>query len=190
MSKCIIVAFEINYTLTAEIEYMKLRAYNTLFLLGILFTSSAFAHPIKLTSSLLEYDQEKKNITLKCRVFIDDFINTLNKKDFNASDLSKEDIAEVECYFWESYRITVNDVQLALNYEVSRAHLKNNVLDLKFSIDDLTINEGDKILIENVLFFTKFGILQSNKMIVRIPPFITEDHFETRLREYGVYYEL
>lgn len=169
---------------------MKFKAHTTFLLLGVLFIFSSFDHPIKLTSSLLEYDQEKDNMSLKCRVFIDDFINTINKKDFNASNLSKEDITEVECYFWEYYRITVNDVQLVLNYEISKAHLKHNVLDLKFTASDLALKEGDEVLIKNTLFFEKFGVLQSNKMIVRIPPFIAESHHETTLRNHGVYYEL
>lgn len=168
---------------------MILRLCSYTLLLGLLFTTSSFNHPIKLTSSLVEYNLEKRHMIVQCRVFIDDFIKTIKKEDFNATNLSEEDIAEVECYFYQSYRIAINDVQHALNYQSSKAHLKYNVLDLKFSVEDLTLKEGDKMTIQNILFFSEFGFKQANKMIIRIPPFIDEDHYETTFQKYSIYYE-
>ena len=54
--------------------------YNSLLIscLIISFTSQA-VHPIKLTASLIEYRPETKSIRMECRVFIDDFEQSVSK---------------------------------------------------------------------------------------------------------------
>ncbi len=168
---------------------MKQRLIITCLLLGMLLIFTSFSHPIKLTTSLIEYHSEKKNIQIECRVFIDDFANTINRKDLNASNLSNEDIEEIEYYFDEFYSITINSTKVALNYKSSKAFLANNVLSLKFSVDNITIKEGDAMMLENKLFFEVFGPLQSNKMTIRIPPFIEEDYHETTFQKFTINYQ-
>lgn len=158
-------------------------------LLCVLFVSSSFHHPIKLTTSLIEYSSKENSLNIECRVFIDDFQNTLNRKGLNASNLSKEDIEEIEYYFDEYYRIVVNSRKLILNYQSSQVYGSNTVLSLKFKVDNLTIKKGDALLIENKLFFTEFGPLQSNKMTLRIPPFIEEGYHETTFQNSSVNYQ-
>ncbi|MEM7297272.1 MAG: DUF6702 family protein [Bacteroidota bacterium] len=157
-------------------------------LFSIQLTSSSFSHPIKLTTSLIEYNEEKKRMDMECRVFIDDFQNTINRG-FDASNLTKADIAEIEYYFDEFYRIVIGSKKLILNYESSNVYGSNTVLSLKFSVDDVTIKKGDALLIENKLFFTEYGPLQSNKMTLRIPPFVSEGYHETTFQDYSINYQ-
>lgn len=151
--------------------------------------SSSFNHPIKLTTSLIEYNSVKKSMNIECRVFIDDFQNTLNRNGMNASKLTKEDIEEIEYYFDEFYRIVVNSRKLTLNYESSQVYGGNTVLSLKFRVEDVNIKKGDFLLIENRLFFEEFGPLQSNKMTLRIPPFLEEGYRETTFQNYTINYQ-
>lgn len=128
-------------------------------------------------------------MTVECRVFIDDFQKVLTNQNFDASELSKQDIAEIEFYFEEFYRFTVNNRNLPLNYTSSKAYISNNVLSLKFFINNLTIKKGDAFLIENELLFTEFGPLQSNKMTLRIPPFVKESYHEATFQDARVSYQ-
>ena len=68
-----------------------------LLLSALIFTS--FTHPLKLTTSLIEYNDSDEQFLVECRVFIDDFSNTINRKDLDVSNLSKADIEEIEYYF-------------------------------------------------------------------------------------------
>ncbi|WP_298317565.1 DUF6702 family protein [uncultured Aquimarina sp.] len=153
-------------------------------LLGCLLlfsTSFSSSHPIKLTSSLIQSFPESNSLEVECRVFIDDFTFSMNDtftKNFNASDLSKEDIEGIENYFKKYYKIIINDKIYTLTYISSEVFEKHNVLSIKFSKKIPVIKEGDQICIENTLFFQEFDFLQSNRMTVRIPPFISEDYFE------------
>ncbi len=168
---------------------MKHKIFTISALILVLLVSTSFNHPLKLTTSLLEYNSAKKSLNIECRVFIDDFQNTLNRSGMNASNLTKEDIEEIEYYFDEFYRIVVNSRKLTLNYTSSQVLGGNTVLSLKFRVDDLTIKKGDYLLIENRLFFEEFGPLQSNKMTLRIPPFLEEGYRETTFQNYTINYQ-
>ncbi|MBQ4822881.1 hypothetical protein J8M14_22630 [Aquimarina sp. MMG016] len=118
---------------------------------------------------------------MECRVFMDDFTFSMNDtftKNFNASNLSKEDLEGIEDYFERYYKIFINDKIYTLTYISSEVFEKHNVLSIKFSNKIPVIAEGDQICIENTLFFEDFDFLQSNRITVRIPPFISEDYYE------------
>ncbi len=168
---------------------MKLKIQNSLLLLMVFLVSTSFDHPLKLTTSLIEYDSKKSSVAIECRVFIDDFQKTINREKLDASNLSKDDIAEIEYYFDEFYRISVSGRKLILNYKSSKAYIANNVLSLKFQVDNVVIKKGDALQIENQLFFNDFGPLQSNKMTVRIPPFLEEGYHEANFYNYQVNYQ-
>ncbi len=168
---------------------MRSKLLNAIVILFIIIVVPAFDHPLKLTSSLIEYSSEEKSMKIECRVFIDDFENTINRKDWDVNNLTKEDIAEIEFYFSEYYRITYNSKLIPLKYSSSIVYGGNNVISLKFSLDDLEIKKGDHMFIENKLFFKEFGYLQSNQMTVRIPPFVPEDYFEANDKKYLVHYK-
>ncbi len=151
------------------------KIHYTILLLLVPLVSSSFTHPLKLTTSLIEYHLDESSLYLECRVFIDDFENAVDRKGMTTSNLAMVDKKEIEYYFNEFYEIKLSGRRLFLNYESSEIYLENNVLILNFSITNLMISKGDMLWIQNRLFFTDFGSQQSNRMIIRIPPFISED---------------
>lgn len=166
---------------------------NSLIIFSLLLVSlvcSSFQHPLKLTTSLIQYNSEEKNMSIECRVFIDDFQKTINRPEFDLSNPSIADVAAIELYFEEYYRFFINNRKLVLNYKSSKVHSGSNVLSLKFLINNLSIKKGDALLIENELFFNEFGPLQSNKMTVRIPPFMAQGFNETTFHNISVSYQL
>lgn len=92
--------------------------------------------------------------------------------------MSKDDIKGIENYFEKYYKIFINDKIYPLEFTSSKVFEKQNVLALKFSKEVPIIKKGDQICIENTMFFHEFRFLQSNRITVRIPPFITENYFE------------
>ncbi|WP_343912829.1 DUF6702 family protein [Aquimarina litoralis] len=160
-----------------------MKFFKIILLGGILLISTSFnsTHPIKLTSSLIQSFPKDNVLGVECRVFIDDFTFSMNDtytKNFNASNLSKDDIKAIEKYFQRYYKIIINDQVYPLIYTSSEVFEKHNVLSIKFAKKIPSITEGDQICIENTLFFEDFGFLQSNRMTVRIPPHISEEYFE------------
>ena len=165
---------------------MKLKLFKTLLLLSILLISASSRHPLKLTASLIEYNPVTNKIRMECRVFIDDFENSINKKDFNSSNLTKENKEVIESFFNEFYNITINGKRLTHTYKSSEIIEGYNVLVIKFDENDISIKKGDNILIENKLFFEQFGYLQSNRVTIRVPPFFTEKNYETKWKDYSI----
>ena len=162
----------------------KIKTFKIVLLFGVLLFSTSLksAHPIKLTASLIEYNTETKSFRMECRVFIDDFENSINStltKNINISNLSKEDKEGIEAYFKKYYIITINDKEYTLKYKESEILQEYNVFCIKFSESDLTIKKGDQICIKNKLFFEEFGFLQSNRITVRMEPFITKNYQTT-----------
>jgi hypothetical protein len=163
--------------------------YKSLFFALISLTTTSFKHPIKLTASLIEYEATTKSLKMECKVFIDDFEKSINKtlaKNINVSTLTKADKDGIEDYFEKYYNITVNGKKLPLKYKASEVMKEYNVLTIKFSENTITVKKGDKLLIENTLFFEEFGYLQSNRITIRIPPFITEDNHEATINNYSI----
>lgn len=149
----------------------------------------SFKHPIKLTASLIEYDEKTNALRMECKVFIDDFEKSINKtlaKNITVTALSHEDKKGIENYFEKYYNITHNGNKLPLKYKVSEVMKEYNVLTIKFSEKIIKLKKGDKVLIENTLFFEEFGYMQSNRITIRIPPFITEDNHEAVLNDYSI----
>ncbi|MFN7913125.1 MAG: DUF6702 family protein [Bacteroidota bacterium] len=158
-------------------------------LMGIWLIFVSFKHPIKLTASLIEYNENTKMLSVECKVFIDDFEKSINKtltKNIDLSTPTKEDKSGIEDYFEKYYTITINGKEMPLKYKASEVLKEYNVLTIKFSEKAIKLNKGDKILIENTLFFEEFGYLQSNRITIRIPPFITEDNHEALLNNYSI----
>ena len=169
---------------------MKFKLYYIISFLSMLIIFSSYNHPIKLTSSLIEYDLKTKKMSMECRVFIDDFQDALNIKDWNVSKLSKENIEAIEYYFDEFYPVMVSDKKLSWVYKTSDVYGANNVLGLKFEVVEVDIEKGDELLIENKLFFLEFAFLQNNQMTVRMPPFVTEKFFESTHEDYSIQFTL
>ena len=158
-------------------------------LLSICLFFASFKHPIKLTASLIEYDEKTSALSMECKVFIDDFEKSISKKlakNINVSNLMKEDKTGIEDYFEKYYTITLNGKKLPLKYFTSVVMREYNVLTIKFSENTIKLKKGDKLLIENTLFFEEFGYLQSNRITIRIPPYITEDNHEAIINDYSI----
>ncbi|MCK8521255.1 hypothetical protein M0D21_06745 [Aquimarina sp. D1M17] len=161
----------------------KNKFYKIIYAVCLLFVSTSFnsVHPIKISSSLIEFNPKTNMVDVECRVFIDDFTFSMNDtftKNLNVSNLSEEDKTAIEKYFKRYYKIYINDILYSLEYSSSEVFEEHNVVSFKFIKDVPPIKEGDQICIDNTLFFEDFGILQSNRITVRVPPFIAEDHFE------------
>ena len=170
---------------------MKKIANKTLLCLCIVILTTSFKHPIKLTASLIDYDVKNSSLKMECKVFIDDFEKSINKtltKNINLSDLSKEDIKGIDDYFENYFKITLNSKALPVKYKSSELLKEYNVFTIKFTDNVVKIKKGDKLEITNTLFFTEFGYIQSNRMTIRIPPFVVEDNHETTLNNYLIPY--
>lgn len=170
---------------------LKIKYYKILVLLLAVFFSTGFKapHPIKLTASLVEYNPKTKLLRMECRVFIDDFANSINKtltKDINPSNLSKEDKDGIEAYFKKHYTLMVNDQTFPLKLETSEVMTKYNVLTIKFSGKVVALDIGDQICIKNSLFFKEFGQLQSNRITARMPPFFPENNYQTTFEKFVI----
>ena len=155
----------------------------------LIITTTSFKHPIKLTASLIEYDTNTANLKSECKVFIDDFEKSINKKlvkNINLSNLTQEDKTGIEDYFEMHFNITYNGKILPLKYKGLEVLKEYNVVTIKFIENKLKIKKGDKILIENTLFFEEFGYIQSNRITVRIPPFIPEENHEAIISNYTI----
>jgi len=148
-------------------------------------------HPIKLTASLIEYDVKNKRLKMECKVFMDDFEKSINKtlaKNINLSNLSKEDMKGIGNYFGNHYKIILNNKTLPIKYESSELLNKYNIITIKFTANVVKIKKGDKLIISNALFFAEFGSIQSNRMTIRIPPFVVEDNHESSLNNNRILY--
>lgn len=163
--------------------------YKILTIIAVMTFTTSFKHPIKLTASLIEYDTNTANLKSECKVFIDDFEKSINKKlikNINLSNLTQEDKTGIEDYFEMHFNITYNGKILPLKYKGLEVLKEYNVVTIKFIENKLKIKKGDKILIENTLFFEEFGYIQSNRITVRIPPFITEENHEAIISNYAI----
>lgn len=172
----------------------KYSAIKIIVLLNIIIVLSAFQkHPIKLTAMLIEYDPKTNGLYLECKVFIDDFEKSINKtltKNINTSNPSASDKEGINDYFNNYVKLCVNKKKLELKYKSSEVVNTYNVFLIKFENIKVNLKKGDKFEISNTLFFEEYNYLQSNRMTVRLPPFITEDHLESRIDDYYIPYSL
>ena len=170
---------------------MKSSAIRIVILCSSLFLFSSFKHPLKLTASLIEYDNKTGNLRMECKVFIDDFQTSINRrltKDIDLYNLTKEDKIIIEDYFNRYYSIILNESKLSFKYKSSEIQEDYNVVTIKFAKTNMPIKKGDKFLIENILFFEDFGFSQSNRVTLRIPPFLKEYNYQTNVNEYSFSY--
>ncbi len=157
---------------------MKRRLHIVLLLLGVISCFSSFTHPLKVTASLIEYNEDAKNIRVECKVFVDDFSQSIGRP-MNVNNLSERDIKDIERYFREFYVVMVNGKKYPFEYDSSYYEKSFNVLTIKFYESDFTVKKGDKLEVKNALLFDVFGFLQSNRMELRFPPFFQSSYFES-----------
>ena len=134
---------------------------------------------------------KKSTIKMTCRVFIDDFEKSLNeslKKNIKVESLTKEGIAGIEEYFGMYYSIAINGKTIPLKYHTAEVQMDYNVMTIRFAESNLKIKKGEKLLVENVLFFDEFGTKQENRIGMRFPPFFEEKNFQAKLKKYSFSY--
>lgn len=141
-------------------------------------TSFTYTHPLKLTTSLIEYKSKKNSLQMECRVFMDDFLMSLGKS-INLSDPTKDERKLIQDHFAKNYVIMLNDQIYPFQLNYWEAMEAQNVFIMKFNIDAFSIKKGDQLCIKNQLFFKEFDFLQSNKVTLKIPPIIDQLYFET-----------
>ena len=156
-----------------------------LFLAAGVCPSVASSHPLKLSASLIEYDPETKTLRVECKVFIDDFERSLSRWVLNGASVStipKDQKPQIiEAYFKKFYSILVNGRRLPLQYDSVTPLFRANVLIIAFKRNVLSIKKGDRLQIQNSMFFQDFGAMQSNRIAVRIPPFSIDDGHVAKL---------
>jgi len=158
--------------------------FPTLILLVVLFALAGFKnpppandHPLKLSASLIEYNQGAKSIRMECRVFIDDFercINPTLPSNINVFDLGPTDQEGIENYFSKNYLIEVNGERIPLEYQSSEVNKAYNTLTIKFSETPLSLKKGDKVWVKNTLLFEKFRYSQVNRITLHLSPLLEE----------------
>ena len=171
------------------------RIYALVFcVLGMCFPLAVSSHPLKLSASLIEYDGVKKSIRMECKVFIDDFelslMNSVLKRK-KPSEVKKADRPGViEAYFQQFYRLKHNGKQLSWKFKSLTPLHRENVLVIQFADISLKLQKGDRLVIENTMFFRDFGYAQTNRIAVRIPAFKVKDAHAASVRNHVLSYVL
>ncbi|UZO79147.1 hypothetical protein NBT05_09200 [Aquimarina sp. ERC-38] len=170
---------------------MKTKIYRTIKQIGIVVGSIFLlnAHPIKLTSSLIQYNPETTQLQIECRVFLDDFLNSIDSKtakNINLDNLSNQDKKGIESYFKEYYVISINGKQFPLQYVASEVMEEYNICIFYFSQNITKPKKGDQLCVENKLFFEEFDFLQTNMVTVRFPSLTEEVYFEAMSTDYDL----
>jgi hypothetical protein len=172
---------------------MRTAICKTLLLLGVLFITTSFKHPLKFTALLVEYNQDKKVLQMQCKVFCDDFSLSLNKHradDIDINKLSKNDHKIIANYLNDYVKVLINNKPIILTLKSTEVSAQENIITFKFLDNPLIFNKGDKLQISNTLFFEDFSYMQLNRLLVTIPPKFKEDYQELNMQKYGVIYIL
>ena len=131
---------------------------------------------------------------MECRVFRDDFQKSLNNsvlRDVDPSTLTREGkIKAIESHSKRHYTIIHNGRTLPLKLNSSKHIRSQNVIVMKFKPNSLTLKKGDRLFIRNTLFFDDFKYAQSNRILIRIPPFSIDDQHVATLSNHQISYTL
>ena len=66
-------------------------------------------------------------------------------------------------------------------WKIDSYYVSNNVLSIVFMHDGVAIDKGGDLKIENALLFEAFGDIPSNWMTIRVPPFVKNYNFESKI---------
>ena len=135
--------------------------YKIITIIAVIIVTTSFKHPIKLTASLIEYDTNTSNLKTECKVFIDDFEKSINKKlvkNINLSDLTQEDKTGIEDYFEMHFNITYNGKILPLKYKGIEVLKEYNVVTIKFIENKLKLKKEIKSLSKTPYSSKSLGI--------------------------------
>ncbi len=180
--------------LTTPIRQRTQRWLPLLLLVSAFVPSIASSHPLKMSASLIEYDTAKKSMRMECKVFIDDFERSLMNsvmKGLDPAQVSKKQrVRLIELYFQKFYSIKHNGRRVPLKFKSVTPLYRANVLVIQFSDVALALKQGDKLVINNTMFFADFGLAQTNRIAVRIPLFKIDDGHAGTVRNHVFSYTL
>ena len=159
---------------------------------SMLLTGPALGHPLKLSASVILYDETRTTLQMECRVFIDDFQLSLSNsvlKDRDPNTVKREDRAAlIEQYFQKFYIVKHKGRQLGWKVKEVQPLYRENVLRIRFEEIPVRLQKGDRLTIVNGLFFQDFGAAQTNQTLVRIPAFDISDRHALTIRDPSVSY--
>tara|TARA_Y100000739_G_C20581084_1_gene452886 strand:- start:93 stop:614 length:522 start_codon:yes stop_codon:yes gene_type:complete len=164
---------------------MKNILFKPFLLLLFLISSSVSAHQLKFSTTLIEYDQQSAKIELMFNVFMDDFalgIKNLLSKEIDYISPSKHEKKDLEKYFETYFKISLNGVELDLQYEEVEIYSDYNAFRFKFSCKKIYFYKGDELFIENNVLFNEFEYQQTNMNVLRIPPFFEEKYYQATFK--------
>ena len=164
---------------------MKITLFKPFILLLFLISSSVFAHQLKFSTTLIEYDEQSAKIDLMFNVFMDDFalgIQNLLSKEIDCISPSESEKKDLKKYFETYFKIELNGIKLNLQYQEVEIYSDFNAFRFKFSCDEIYFYKGDELFVENNVLFNEFEYQQTNMNVLRIPPFFEEKHYQATFK--------
>ena len=125
---------------------------------------------------------------------MDDFqksliLSVLNGREL--SDVKKEDRPRlIEAYFQKFYTVKHNGTAMTWMVKSVEYLQQENILWIKFKPVFVSLKSGDKLDIENTMFFVDFGEKQTNRIVARIPAFNIDVVHAAKIDKYTFSYVL
>lgn len=148
---------------------------------ALLFSFKESKHPLKLSATLIEYNQQKGVFSVETKFFCDDFalsIDKIRKTPIDLLKLSKEDLASISAYYNKDFELKINGKTVILEVEKTELLKDYNVIVLKFKQAKSSLKIKDNLFIKNTLMVKDFNFAQINRVTLRVPPYINQENLE------------
>lgn len=136
----------------------------------VLICTSAFAHPIKMTTGKLQIETQNKTGLLTLNFFIDDFEAALRKlypqPPFNYTEPDEIMKATISRYVLDNFSLTIDEQTVLLELS-SIKKIEDNVCQVAFKCELSGITSFKEFTIKDVLLFESFR-KQSNILHVKV----------------------
>lgn len=155
--------------------------YICIILSVIILSHKENAHPLKLSATLISYNQHNGSIYIETKFFCDDFtfsIDKIRQTPINLDNLSKEDLNTINTYYNNDFVLKINEKPIRFEVEKTELIKDFNVIVLKFKLLKLNLKLKDKLFIKNTLMLKDFNLTQINRVTLRVPPYINEENLE------------
>ncbi len=157
----------------------------------ILMNFNMIKHPIKMSSTDIEYIQFEKRIEMSCSFFADDFKKALKQekiRDINIGKPTKEDLSALNKYMNTNMKITVDNKIFPLVIASTYFDASSNLFKINFEFEKVALKKGTSFTFENKILFNIFGYMQTNYVYISIPPFVMQEGFSFTLDNYSQTY--
>ena len=155
--------------------------YICIILSVIILSHKENAHPLKLSATLISYNQHNGSVYIETKFFCDDFafsINKIRQTPINLDNLSKEDLNSINTYYNNDFVLKINEKPIRFEVEKTELITDFNVIVLKFKLLKLNLKLKDKLFIKNTLMLKEFNLTQINRVTLRVPPYINEENLQ------------